>query len=132
MFNLEAELRTRFRDQRFCEAIRHPLIRVKRNQQAYEDVYDGSVYPNDTQYGQLHTLGSTDGIRVFKTTVEELWLVMMVVPQPNFRFPDYKKLNRLAGKHLEEDSSFPADSLHDVRVCLSKRAVQRQGPGRRL
>jgi len=90
MFNLEAELRTRLRDQKFCEAIRHPLIRVKRNLDAYEDVYDGSVYPNGTQYGQLHTLGSTDGIRVFKTTVEELWLVMMVVLElpPEIRLVD--------------------------------------------
>lgn len=79
MFNLEAELRTRFRNQKFCDSIRHPLVRVKQNENAIEDVYDGSAYPHDTQYAQLHALGSSDGIWVFKTTVEELWLVMLTI-----------------------------------------------------
>jgi len=90
MFNLQADLLTRFRDPEFCEAIRYPFIRVKRNEDAYEDIYDGSIYPEETQYGQLHTLGSTDGIKVFKTTMEELWLVMLVLLElpPEIRFVD--------------------------------------------
>ena len=79
MYNLEADLRTRFRDQKFCDAIRHPFVRVKQDPNAIEDTLDGTVYPQNTQYGQLHTLGSSDGIRVFKTTVEELWLVMLEI-----------------------------------------------------
>ena len=88
MYKLEADLCTRFRDQRFCEAIHHPMVRVKKNEDAYEDIYDGTVYPPDLQYGQLHALGSSDGIKVFKTTLEELWLVMLVILElpPEIRF----------------------------------------------
>jgi len=88
MYNLEAELRTRFRDQKFCEAINHPFVRVKHNADAFEDIYDGAVYPQGTQYAQLHALGSSDGIRVFKSTVEEAWLVMAVILElpPEIRF----------------------------------------------
>jgi hypothetical protein len=91
MFKLEPELRTRFQDQRFCEDISHPFERIKMDDDAWEDIYDGSVYPNQVQYGQLHCLGSSDGIRVFKTTVEELWLVMLVILElpPQIRFVPY-------------------------------------------
>ena len=88
MFNLKAELTTRFLSPEFCQAIAYPFTRVKFDDEAIEDVYDGSIYPDDLQLGQLHGLGSSDGIRVFKTSVNELWLVMLVILElpPSIRF----------------------------------------------
>jgi len=92
MFRLEAELRTRFRDPTFCERIQYPLTRQKIHENAIEDILDGTVYSNlpqqDRQYGKLHSLGSADGIKVFKSSTEQLWVVMLEILElpPQIRF----------------------------------------------
>jgi len=94
VFKLEAELRARCADPRFWQAIRHPLDRVQPAAGVIEDVYDGTLYPQHTEHGQLHCLGSADGIRVFKSARKELWLVMVVLLElpPSIR---YKQENLL-------------------------------------
>jgi len=79
MFNLEVELRTRCLDPLFWNSVQHPFNRVKADPNAIEDIYDGQLYPQNTVPGQLHALSSTDGIKVFKTNNNDLWVVMLVI-----------------------------------------------------
>ena len=79
MFNLEAELRTRCKDPQFWEQIQHPITRTRPEHGEIEDIYDGTLYPKEPQLGQLHSLSSTDGIKVFKTNNSDLWVVMLVI-----------------------------------------------------
>ena len=88
MFSLEMELKTRCRDPIFWERIQHPFQRQKINEAAIEDVYDGAIYPVGLQPGELNAFGSTDGIKIFKTNHNDLWLVMLVILElpPSIRY----------------------------------------------
>ena len=79
-FNLEVELQTRVRDDHFWRLIHHPFNR-HHTPENIDDVYDGSLYPANTAPGQLHAIGSTDGIKVFKTNHSDLWPVMLVIQE---------------------------------------------------
>ena len=65
MFSLEQEPKTRVKDPRFWDLIHHPYVRVKKKDDAIEDVYDGTLYPENLALGDFTTLGSTDGFRLF-------------------------------------------------------------------
>jgi len=78
-FNLETELRTRFKDPVFWDAIQYPFTRPEPPQGTIEDVLDGELYPRNTIPGQLHCIGSTDGVKVFKANHSDLWLVMLTI-----------------------------------------------------
>jgi len=93
-FSIETELRTRFRDAAFLDAIRYPLTRQRPAQGVITDTLDTPSYPADPVLGQLHALGSTDGLRVFKSARSDVWLFMMVLLElpPSVR---YKQENML-------------------------------------
>jgi len=44
-----------------------------------EDVYDGTIYPKPAVAGKFNSFGSTDGIRIFKSAEDDLWLIMLVI-----------------------------------------------------
>jgi hypothetical protein len=79
-FNLEVELRTRVKDPRFWNLAQHPFTR-QHTPGNIDDVYDGSLYPPNTVPGELTCIGSTDGIKVFKTNHSDLWPVMLVIQE---------------------------------------------------
>ena len=93
-FNIEAELRTRCRDAAFWNAVQLPLHRVRLENGVVKDIYDGTIYPEGLQAGQLTSLGSADGITIFKSTKNNLWLVMLAILElpPHLR---YKQDNML-------------------------------------
>ena len=88
MFSLEQELKTRVKDPRFWDLIHHPYVRVKKKDDAIEDVYDGTLYPENLALGDFTTLGSSDGIKIFKTNKSDLWVVMLVLLElpPSVRY----------------------------------------------
>jgi len=121
-FSAETELRTRYLDPAFFEEVQHPFKRDVPPAGVITDVLDGSAYPRDAVRGQLHALGSTDGLRVFKSAKHDLWLVMLVLLElpPSIRYRQENML--LVGAWF--GGKKPAFDVFFERVAAELNALQ--------
>ncbi|KAK3918469.1 L-carnitine dehydrogenase [Frankliniella fusca] len=85
----------------FFDSLKYSQTRIKTNQMAYEDIYDGSVYKEASR--QFFSLGNwislmwnTDGFSIFKSSLFSVWPFYLSINElpPNLRL---KKENMLLG-----------------------------------
>jgi len=92
VFDPRAELKTRYLDPRFWGAIQSKFHREV-EEGVISDIYDGTLYQSHPELdvpGNISAIASTDGIKIFKSNNQQLWMIMMVINElpPQVRFKE--------------------------------------------
>jgi len=78
-------------DPRFWGAIQSKFHREV-EEGVISDIYDGTLYQSHPELdvpGNISAIASTDGIKIFKSNNQQLWMIMMVINElpPQVRCP---------------------------------------------
>ena len=96
------QLKSMFHRSEFRNNLNHRFTRVKKNQNNFEDIYDGSVYkslPEDfkNNVNNVTFTWNSDGIPLFKSSKISIWPLYLMVNELPYNFRIRKENNIVAG-----------------------------------